>query len=113
MKTYTIEQKNDNAFNGIETVTFKAQNIAQAISECGFSFPVFRWEGRQGEFNEYVEFDPRRSDGVVFIAQYNGQTWNVYENHPGRKGACITRGYYVNKSDAVFHAQKLAHRVTS
>ncbi len=108
MKTYTIEVMTD---DGIETLTIKARNIKAAIMDTDLlSYRVFRYEGRKGEWNEYVEFDPRRSNRVTFIAQKGADgLWFVFENYPGRKGTVITHTRYQKKYLAVLDAQRRAH----
>lgn len=112
MRNYTVELQHD---EGVFTMNVKAQNMTAAIEQvicaedCPMGAIIFRWEGRKGEWNEYVEFDPRRTDGVVFIAQKCKDHWNVFENHPGRKGVCITLATYQHKYLAVGDAQRRAH----
>lgn len=112
MRNYTIELKHD---NGIFTLKLRARNMAEAINQvmqtenCPFRSIVFRWEGRFGEPTEYVEFDPRENSGVTYVAQFNGEYWNVFENFPGRKGRVTTIDSFNTKQEAVCLAQKLAH----
>lgn len=52
---------------------------------------IVRYEGREGQSTEYVEFDPKRTNRIVYIAQKGANgLWFVFKSWPGKKGRIKT-----------------------
>lgn len=93
----------------VRSDTIRARGLKDAKQQTESLTRVFRFEGRIGEWNEYVEFDPCHPSKKVYIAQRGtGGKWFVFENYPGPKGQCNTLSQYDHKYLAVGDAQNRA-----